>query len=621
MPTIITHGLVGLALAARVKTPNELARRRLLVAAVICAMLPDADFIGFKLSVQYSSLFGHRGFTHGLLFAAIVAAIATWFLNRKTKSTRSGLAGNFLLLFLATASHGFFDAMTDGGEGIAFFSPFSNHRYFFFYRPIMVSPLGVESFFSGWRGLTILADEFLLVLVPTCLLLYARELWSLAKKKKAAALACVAAWIACLFVLNGLSPLNNLTMPITGSGHPVVDLYAKQYNSAHVTDYIPKAGLSTGRFVTNFLEFQKLGLYNRMMESDDLSKHWASGFSPNWFGGIAGRWQDSNLKLLLRTIFGYGVVSSQEIQEVLKESMSNPSKQDFLFRMSPAEKYDLALGDYSFAATRSILSITHNATELPKFWYGICNGFASASKWYEEPFRAVDVINPNGFKIRFHPNDVKILLGYALANAQYWTEIGVRCNVNGPEARGCRINPGAFFLSTMNRLGLAHDGFIVDGFSGTRKQFYLLDAARVEMLQRPAPVASFPGWTVPPAVKSLAKVRFTLQLVSTLLGDKEGAPGEDSGKGEGYFKKVGRIIVPRTLEAALALDKDGEVIGGAWLGDEDVPDVIFFPSPTPAVDKNDKLTANTAFSWPQIKQIYQQSVRETLYLEPLDFSQ
>jgi hypothetical protein len=33
-------------------------------------------------------------------------------------------------LFLATAGHGLLDAMTNGGLGLAFFSPFDNHRYF-----------------------------------------------------------------------------------------------------------------------------------------------------------------------------------------------------------------------------------------------------------------------------------------------------------------------------------------------------------------------------------------------------------------------------------------------------------------------------------------------------------
>lgn len=47
-------------------------------------------------------------------------------------------------------SHGLLDAMTDGGRGIAFFSPFSNHRYFLPWRPIRVSPIGGIDFGVLW---------------------------------------------------------------------------------------------------------------------------------------------------------------------------------------------------------------------------------------------------------------------------------------------------------------------------------------------------------------------------------------------------------------------------------------------------------------------------------------
>ena len=46
-----------------------------------------------------------------------------------------------LAIFFAaiTASHGLFDAMTNGGLGVAFFAPLDNARYFLPWRPIPVS--------------------------------------------------------------------------------------------------------------------------------------------------------------------------------------------------------------------------------------------------------------------------------------------------------------------------------------------------------------------------------------------------------------------------------------------------------------------------------------------------
>jgi inner membrane protein len=63
-------------------------------------------------------------------------------------------AALMLDFFLITASHGILDAFTNGGLGIALFSPFDNSRYFFPFRPIQVSPIGA-GFFS-MRGLRVL---------------------------------------------------------------------------------------------------------------------------------------------------------------------------------------------------------------------------------------------------------------------------------------------------------------------------------------------------------------------------------------------------------------------------------------------------------------------------------
>jgi len=596
-----------------------LERRHLLMACLICTMLPDIDFFGLKMNVQYDSLFGHRGFTHSIFFAVIVALVAGWILNRPVRGDIRNYAKLFLLLFLATLSHPLLDAMTDGGEGVAFFSPFSNHRYFFSYRPIMVSPLGLEAFLS-WRGLFVLIDELLIVIVPVGMILFLPELLRMARAKTAMTLALFVSWVFSLAIFTGLYPVNNMTMTITSNAHPVIDLFDKQYKESTTLASIPTEGIPDERLITNFEDLQWQGLFNRRIEAAHLSEHWASGFFPNWFGGIAGRWQDPNSMLLLRTLFGYSVAGSQEILEVLKESASNSDKRDFLFKLSPAEKYDLALGSYSFAATKSILGVTHNSPEWPKFWYGICNGMAVAADHYEEPYRSVDVINPNGFKIRFHPNDVKALLGYALFNLSQWSEIGASCNVNGPEAKNCRVNAGAFFLATMNRLGLAREAFVLDGFSGTRKQYYLFDAVQVDLLSGPQSADQLKDWVLPTSVKSLASVRFNMEFVSTLLSDKAGGEPDEVVGGDESYKKVGRVIVPRVLDAVIALDRNGNVIGGAWVGDENVPDLIGFYGREPALDGQNHLKINPAFSWPVIKKIYDQSIISSRARDPIDFS-
>ena len=137
---------------------------RFWILSMLCAVLPDADVLSFAFGIPYSSMFGHRGITHSLTFA-LVLAIAVVLLFFRNAPNRKALV---LFFFLATASHGALDAMTDGGLGVAFFAPFSAARFFFHFRPIIVSPIGISNFFND-RGLAVIESELLWVWLPTSL--------------------------------------------------------------------------------------------------------------------------------------------------------------------------------------------------------------------------------------------------------------------------------------------------------------------------------------------------------------------------------------------------------------------------------------------------------------------
>jgi inner membrane protein len=76
----------------------------------------------------------------------------------------------WLVMFLSTISHGILDAMTSGGRGVGFFIPFHNERYFFPFRKIIVSPIGIERFFSE-RGISVIFSELKYVFLPCFLIL------------------------------------------------------------------------------------------------------------------------------------------------------------------------------------------------------------------------------------------------------------------------------------------------------------------------------------------------------------------------------------------------------------------------------------------------------------------
>lgn len=135
------------------------------VLSVICAIIPDADTIGYKFGVPYDSTFGHRGFTHSIVFALLMGWLASWIFT-KINSAKKDKWKMAFYFFVVTISHPLLDACTTGGLGVAFFSPFSNHRYFFPFHPIKVSPIAVNSFFSDW-GLRVLLSEALWIGLPT----------------------------------------------------------------------------------------------------------------------------------------------------------------------------------------------------------------------------------------------------------------------------------------------------------------------------------------------------------------------------------------------------------------------------------------------------------------------
>ena len=180
LPSAFSHAAAALSLGTcfhRSGTP-----KRLLIAGAICSVIPDLDVIGFRFGIRYGDFWGHRGFTHSILFAALLACLFS------ILGFRRGLSGLnpfsiLVYLFLATASHGFLDAMTDGGLGVAFFSPFDNHRYFLPWRPIRVSPIGLGRFFTE-RGFDVLRSEFLWIWIPAGL--FAFSVWLMRRRGPAA---------------------------------------------------------------------------------------------------------------------------------------------------------------------------------------------------------------------------------------------------------------------------------------------------------------------------------------------------------------------------------------------------------------------------------------------------
>ena len=139
--------------------------KKLLIYLSFLTLLPDLDVISFKFGIPYASQWGHRGFTHSIVFALTIGALSTMF-AKKLEVQKFRV---FILASSATLSHALFDALTNGGLGVALLWPFSHERWFFPFHPVEVSPIGLWGFLS-LRGVVVVLSEILWIWLP-CLFL------------------------------------------------------------------------------------------------------------------------------------------------------------------------------------------------------------------------------------------------------------------------------------------------------------------------------------------------------------------------------------------------------------------------------------------------------------------
>ena len=167
MASVISHAAAGAALSIAFG-PDDPPVRYWPVAIAI-AVLPDLD--SFLFYFRYDPMLGHRGFFHSPFLGLMVSFLLMFlFFRDQTLFSRRWFCF-FLVFFFVWTSHGVLDAMTNGGRGVAFFSPFSAEQYFLPWRPIQVSPMRIRSFFSP-RGWSVLKNEFVWIWLPGIVLVF-----------------------------------------------------------------------------------------------------------------------------------------------------------------------------------------------------------------------------------------------------------------------------------------------------------------------------------------------------------------------------------------------------------------------------------------------------------------
>jgi inner membrane protein len=152
---------------AMIVAKKNLLSKRLFWLCIMLTCLPDADVIAFRFGIPYASQWGHRGFTHSITFAVFTAFVCMLF-SKKLGSSKKVV---FFTTLLSTLSHTVFDALTNGGLGVAVFWPFDHGRYFFPFHPVQVSPIGIKGFLSI-RGIVVVLSEIIWIWAPCMFLSY-----------------------------------------------------------------------------------------------------------------------------------------------------------------------------------------------------------------------------------------------------------------------------------------------------------------------------------------------------------------------------------------------------------------------------------------------------------------
>jgi hypothetical protein len=311
------------------------------------------------------------------------------------------------------------------------------------------------------------------------------------------------------------------------------------------------------------------------------TKPWSDSYWPSVAGGLAARWQQ-------------GISGHQVTPIPTSQALALTPGQ--LSLLSPAEKFDIFVGDEAMSLFQSERRRTHPTDES---WFGICHGWAPAALLFAEP-KAVVVTGPSGIAVPFGASDVKALLSlYTGQFAQVGTKfLASRCNVdiaNNPQAAmspECRdTNAGAFHLVLTNLLGIKKQGFVAD-----------LTRDRAVWNQ---PVSGFRstiisdqlGRSPGAAIRTVREVVVQTQMFYGVEIQAQWNSGV-------------AMIQGKTYNYRLEIGLLGEIVGGEWL-DAERPDFLWSKSLPEFVDSAPESHAGQ-IHWSQLKTIYDAAVAAQL---------
>lgn len=144
--------------------------------------------------------------------------------------------------------------------------------------------------------------------------------------------------------------------------------------------------------------------------------------------------------------------------------------------LSPAEKYDLLMGDTNYTLTKNMLaagSSFQKSYGKVEDWMGLCHGWSPASYMLPRPSKALSLSVEGGAELTFLPTDLKALATLLWSNGKQQNRfVGGRCNKKNPEKdrvtgkildQNCfDTNPGSWHMSVVSQIGNLKRPMVMD---------------------------------------------------------------------------------------------------------------------------------------------------------------
>lgn len=215
--------------------------------------------------------------------------------------------------------------------------------------------------------------------------------------------------------------------------------------------------------IRNLGEAQRSGLLSGSTQFNT----WSDSYWPIYKGLIAIRYADRQFPNSKIWINNYQYYQSRPSFSYLG------GRED---ELSPAEKYDLLVGDGNWSLTKHMwgrgLEKQNNSGYVSR-WQGICHGWAGAAHFNVPiPKRSVRLNSVNGTPITFYESDIKAFNSLLWARSNPRTRfVGRKCEISQPrrdkngriiEPSCLDVDPSTWHLAVINHIGADKYSFVMD---------------------------------------------------------------------------------------------------------------------------------------------------------------